>query len=259
MYVKHPHLTLNHPDTARLWRYMDFRKFERIVRNRALFFCRADRFHDPWEGVFPLKMIDKFELDQRRIPSSDGNTYTPCQWQMQKEARSHLINCWHANDTESFAMWKIYTDGPRPHIAVQSTIGRLKHSFDSNTDRIWIGEVEYIDFREWEPDNRFFNVGHPNTLRAFFTKWHYFRYEDEIRAVINRAYAKHGSEIGIPVLTNVDELVEAVYLSADTTQEEEQRVRTLLEENGCSFPVLKSDLGTSVYMKRGTGEARKNR
>jgi len=248
MYVKHSQLALNYPDSARVWRYMDFSKFQNIISHRALFFCRADRFDDKWEGVFPLKMIEKFELDNRRYPSVDGNTYTPCEWQMQKEARSHLINCWHANENEAFAMWKIYTEEKHPSIAVQSTVGRLKNSFNETTDRIWIGEVEYIEFRNWEPDNRCFNVGSPNTLKAFFMKWHYFSYENEIRAVINRAYSEHKSENGIFVRTDLDELVENVCLSADTNREEEQRVRQLLEQYSYSFPVQKSDLGISIYM-----------
>ena len=248
MYVKHSQLALNYSDSTRVWRYMNFRKFQSIISQRALFFCRADRFDDKWEGVFPIKMIENFELDKRQIPSVDGNTYTLCQWQMQKEARSYLINCWHANENESFAMWKIYTEDKHPSIAVQSTVGRLKHSFDKTTDRIWIGEVEYIDFRNWEPDNKFFNVGRPNTLKAFFMKWHYFSYENEIRTVINRAYSEHKSENGIFVSTDLDELVENVYLSADTNREEEQRVRQLLEQYSYPFPVQKSDLGISIYM-----------
>ena len=84
-------------------------------------------------------------------------------------------------------------------IAIQSTIGRLKRSFNANDERIWIGDVEYIDFREWEPGNRFFNVNTPNTLNTFFLKWHYFKYENEIRAVINKAYNKHRAEKGILV------------------------------------------------------------
>jgi len=227
---------------------MNFRKFESIISRQALFFCRADRFDDKWEGVFPIKMIEKFELDERQIPSADGNTYTLCQWQMQKEARSHLINCWHANENESFAMWKIYSDDKHPFIAVQSTLGRLKQSFDKTEDRVWIGEVEYIDFRKWEPHNEFFNVDRPDILSAFFMKWHYFSYENEIRAVINRAFSKHKNEKGIFVSTDLAELVENVYLSADTNREEEQRVRQLLEQYNHPFPVHKSDLGISIYM-----------
>ena len=226
---------------------MDFGKFDSLISNKSLFFCRADKFDDKWEGIFPVKMIQKFELDSKQFPSIDGNMYTLCQWQIQKEARSHLINCWHVNENESFAMWKIYTKDS-PSIAIQSTIGRLKLSFAVNSERIWIGEVEYIDFREWEPKNRFFNGDIPNTLKAFFLKWHYFKYENEIRAVINKAYSNHKKEIGISVSVNLNELIERIYLSPDADQEYEKKVKDLLGKHNYSFPIERSVLGMRLYM-----------
>lgn len=229
---------------------MDFGKFDSLISSESLFFCRADKFHDKWEGIFPIKMIQKFELDSKQFLSIDRNMYTPCQWHIQKAARSHLINCWHVNENESFAMWKIYSKG-LSSIAIQSTIGRLKCSFAVNSERIGIGEVEYIDFRKWEPENRFFNVDIPNTLQTFFLKWHYFEYENEIRAVINKAYSNHKSETGILVSVDLNELIECIYLSSDTDQENEKnekKVKELLEKYNYSFPTEKSDLGMRLYM-----------
>jgi hypothetical protein len=248
MYVKHSQLNLSYSDSDKIWRYMDFTKFSSLINEGSLFFCRADKLGDKWEGVFPIKMIQRFELENRRIPSNDGNTYTHCQWQITKEAPSHLINCWHANESESFAMWKIYSGDNQQSIAIQSTMGRLKGSLDANTERIWIGEVEYIDFREWEPENRFFNVGTPNILKAFFLKWHYFKYENEIRAVINKPYDKHRSEIGVFVQIDLDELIERIYLSPNSDQENQKQVRDLLNEHNYSFRIEQSDLGMPLYM-----------
>jgi hypothetical protein len=248
MYIKHSQLPLKYADSQKIWRYMKYKRFESLVHNESLFFCRADKFNDKWEGIFPVKMIEKFELDTRSFPSDDGTTYTRLQWHVQKEARSHLVNCWHVDDTESFAMWKIYC-GDRPRsIAIQSTIGRLKRSFNANDERIWIGDVEYIDFREWEPDNRFFNVNTPNTLKAFFLKWHYFKYENEIRAVINKAYNKHRAEKGILVKIDLTELIDCIYVSQASSHEDEQAIKAILDEHGYSFPICRSDLGVSLYM-----------
>ena len=227
---------------------MDYEKFESLVHNDSLFFCRADKFDDKWEGIFPVKMIEKFELDARPFPSDDGTTYTGLEWHVQKEARSHLINCWHVDDTESFAMWKIYCgDSPRS-IAIQSTIGRLKRSFNANDERIWIGEVEYIDFREGEPDNRLFNVNTPNTLKAFFLKWHYFKYENEIRSVINKAYNKHRENKGMLVKIDLMELINCIYVSPVSSQEDEQALKATLTEHGYSIPMCRSVMGESLYM-----------
>jgi len=239
---------LNYSDSQIIWRYMNFDKFESLIKNESLFFCRADKFEDKWEGIFPKKMIEKFELDKKQIPSDDGNTYSFCEWQIKKEARSHLINCWHANDNESFAMWKIYTENNQTSIAIQSTLGRLKNSLNANNERIWIGEVEYIDFRNWLPQNHIFNVGQPNALNSFFLKWHYFQFENEIRAVINKAFSKHQAEKGILVNVDICSLIENVYLSAECSKKDEERIDTILSEKNLSFPKCKSDLGISLYM-----------
>jgi hypothetical protein len=145
-------------------------------------------------------------------------------------------------------MWKIYTKNNQPSIAIQSTLGRLKECFNVNSERIWIGEVEYIDFREWEPKNRFFNAGIPNTLKTFFLKWHYFKYENEIRAVINKAFKEHQAKTGILVKVNICKLIECIYLSPDCKKEDEEHVDAILKEKNFHFLKKKSDLGESLYM-----------
>lgn len=51
MYEEHP--VFNPPsDDAVLWRYMDFTKFVSLLEKSALFFARADKLGDPFEGAF---------------------------------------------------------------------------------------------------------------------------------------------------------------------------------------------------------------
>ena len=170
MYINHPCLILNYPDSKKIWRYMDFTKFVNLLDTESLFFCRADSFEDKWEGTFPKEMIEKFNSTEKSIPSDDGNKYSLCEWQIVKEARSHLINCWHVNDYESDAMWKLYSSN-RQSIAIQSTIGRLKRCFNKIAERIWIGEVEYVDFKIWKPNNRVFGNG---KLKCTFQEEQFF-------------------------------------------------------------------------------------
>ena len=39
------------PIETKLWRYMDFAKFVSLLESRALFFVRADKLDDPFEGA----------------------------------------------------------------------------------------------------------------------------------------------------------------------------------------------------------------
>lgn len=249
MYVKHPCLPLNYSDLEKIWRYMDFAKFVNLLDTESLFFCRADRFEDEWEGTFPKGTIDKYNLKEKSIPSDDGNKYSLCEWQKVKEARSHLINCWHVNDYESDAMWKLYSSN-KQSIAVQSTIGRLKRCFKktAETERIWIGEVEYVDFKIRKPNNRFFNMGEPNTLKTFFLKRKGFEHEKEIRAITNTVYNKHKQEKGILVDVDLNELVEMIVISPISEDWFSDLIKDIIKKYNYKFCVKKSELGIQPYM-----------
>ena len=51
MYEEHETFTPPSSD-AILWRYMDFTKFVSLLEKQALFFPRADKLGDPFEGSF---------------------------------------------------------------------------------------------------------------------------------------------------------------------------------------------------------------
>jgi hypothetical protein len=45
------HVLFDSPaDSARLWRYMDLSKLIDLLHRKSLFFARADKLGDPWEG-----------------------------------------------------------------------------------------------------------------------------------------------------------------------------------------------------------------
>ena len=247
MYIKHSRLTLEYPDSIKIWRYMDSTKFVNLLDTESLFFCRADKFDDKWEGTFPKKMIDKFSLDKKNIKSDDGNEYSWCEWQIKKEAPSHLINCWYMNDHESDAMWKLYSSN-KQSIAIQSTIGRLKGCFKKTAEGIWIGEVEYVDFKNWEPSNRIFNIGDANTLKAFFLKRKGFEHEREIRAITNILYNKHKQEKGILVDIDLNELVETIVISPISEDWFINLTSNIIKKYSYRFSVKKSELGIKPYM-----------
>jgi len=93
-----------------------------------------------------------------------------------QSVRSFYINCWHINEYESEAMWKLYTKG-REGIAVQSTVGRLIDSANKSQEAIFIGQVKYMDYNK---DS--FRRG--NHLNAIVCKRQSFAHEQELRAVI---------------------------------------------------------------------------
>ncbi len=94
-------------------------------------------------------------------------------------AAQAVISCWHANDRESVAMWRLYTSGAEG-VAIQTTIGRLKKVFDQEPCSVTIAYVRYIDHstedlgRQWALD----------PLSPLFCKRWGFEHEREVRCVV---------------------------------------------------------------------------
>ena len=252
MYTPHSKLVISNKDTSTIWRYVNFEKFQNMIENTSLFFCRADKLGEKWEGSLTKKMIEKFGMEEKKILSSNGNTYTLKEWHKLKELRSHLINCWHVNSDESYEMWKTYASKndsiSTTSIAIQSTINRLKNSFHKTEERIWIGEVKYVDHDILEPKNRFLNIGRPNTLELFFLKRKEFKLEQELRAVINQAFVNHKSEIGINVKCNLNRLIVKIVLSPTSNEALLINVEKIIKRFGFKFKVIKSKLSIDPYM-----------
>ena len=209
-----------------LWRFMDFTKFVSLLKTRSLFFCRADIFNDPFEGARGLLQNkpkwDEYYLNffidaiQTAPGESERNRTNN---EVLEEAQKLLnqfnsnkrtdyypfISCWHENEFESEAMWKLYTSTLEHGIAIKTTYERLYDSLGRNPD-ISIGRVNYIDY-----SNEF--AKHSGT---YWFKRRSFEYEKEVRAII---YDKHlDNKVGKIIPLDIDLLIDEVYLSP-TSQE----------------------------------------
>ena len=112
----------------KIWRYMDLTKFLAIIIQKELYFNRADNYEDIYEGE--LASGDK-ELLQSNP-----------QLEIINQRDSTFINCWHENEVESAAMWKLYGNIDDA-IAIETDLVRLRTSLPI---RIEIRKVDYIDY-----------------------------------------------------------------------------------------------------------------
>ena len=88
------------------------------------------------------------------------------------------VSCWHQNNVESEAMWKLYTDSNKG-VAIKSNISLLRKAININNNiPVMIGKVQYIDyfdasladldFSNWENSGGFFKrkeYSHENEIR----------------------------------------------------------------------------------------------
>ena len=164
------------PNSAVLWRYMDFTKFVSLLEKQALFFARADKLEDPFEGYWP----DLNRVAVRRSFEASSNPYSNHLWQtwshlVRECPRFTLISCWHESNHESAAMWKLYSKDDNG-IAIKTDFDSFSKSLTSSED-IFIGKISYVDYR-----TNFF-TGH-SLFSPFLCKRKSFEHECEVRAIV---------------------------------------------------------------------------
>ena len=159
------------PDNAVLWRYMDFTKFVSLLEKQALFFARADKLEDTFEGYLPHR---NREAARRFFEGHTDHLQTMLN-SIKQSSRLMLISCWHESDHESAAMWKLYSKDDNG-IAIKTNFDSFAKSFTSS-EAIYIGKISYIDY---ETDF----LPHSSLLSAFLCKRKGFEHEHEVRAII---------------------------------------------------------------------------
>lgn len=178
MYKTHPNFNTPN-DSVTIWRYMDITKLLSLLTESALFFCRADLLDDEAECITPLF--------QKKIYAKDvgvQDDYMVDYIAIERKSESYqkrytTINCWHINEFESTAMWKVYlnnSDG----VVIKSTVGRLKSALKSHTENdIYIGKVNYVDYsKEIWGNYLYYPLIHKRS---------FFKYEQELRALIRHS------------------------------------------------------------------------
>src|SRR5574341_1582298 len=215
----HPAFDPPNDTNARIWRYMDFTKFVSMLENQGLFFSRVDLIGDPFEGSYTRVNIER---RKSTLPGITDDEKIEEFFRLLKEQRPYmLLNCWHMNDQESAAMWKLYTK-TNESIAIQSRYNLLRSVLPSKAD---IGVVHYIDYeKDFVPEG--------NALYAIMHKRKSFEHERELRAVwwlrADKSFVQGAEKLppppdsGLWLPINLDQLVEALYVAP--TRSEERRV-----------------------------------
>lgn len=224
-------------DSVHIWRYMDFAKLMSIIDAQELFFTTSDKFEDSFEGSFPQKCAaENYCLDKNTAKELAKVTIN-----FRKYAH---LNCWHQNECESEAMWKIYSQSDRG-IAIQSTIGRLKHCFTDERE-VNIGKVKYIDYNvDAIPVGDFFS--------PFFYKRKSFSYEQEIRALVQtlddvpiekreKNYPEGIYPYGIGIKIDINLLIENIYISPYAPNWFYDLIKSITLKYGYNFNIKKSIL-----------------
>lgn len=216
-------------DEMILWRYMDFSKFVNMLTTDCIWFNRIDKFEDKYECTYPsANKIKRKEIygDTTPIPQEIYDA-------IEGYGKNRLfVSCFHCNEYESSAMWKIYSKDAG--VAIKTTAKRLKDCFNNEERDIEITKVCYIDFdKDFMPEGNVFYWG--------MHKRQSFEYEKEVRCF----FLNQDTIIDVPgVYITVDfaKLVEEIYISPDAPSYMQFTVENLLKRFGYNIPVIKSQL-----------------
>ena len=220
-YIYHPKEYIVPPAKTKLWRYQDFPKFVSLLDSGRLFLTRADKFEDTFEGargfIFQkdiicssmkpyIEMKVKSQLIKEGIDNPidsvinkkvDDEIKKFFEDQEQKRTE-YFISCWHANEYESEAMWKLYISSKFQGVAIQTSMERLCNSI--GTDEFEVGAVKYSSFDE--PLNI--------ESKPIWYKRKAFMHENEVRVVIRKV----GTSLsGMLVPVDLEQLIEKIYIS----------------------------------------------
>ena len=175
-------------DTDTLWRYMSLEKLVNILKTESLFFTRADKFDDPFEGFIPAEIRDSYKKSARHVASNED--VAKLLIKVNEDSRKYVMcNCWHQNQEESMAMWDKY-HMRNSGIAIETTMRGLKNSLLDSRD-VFIGEVEYfyntnydVEYKDRLANNESL-LNQKWTYFPYFHKRRAFQHEREVRMIID--------------------------------------------------------------------------
>lgn len=236
------HYTFHTPDHSKtVWRYIDFTKLVDLLINEQLYFCRSDKFEDPFEGTF--RWAD-FKEGEYEFSSREMET-----------KKFYFLNCWHINEVQSDAMWKIFLE-TKNGVALKSTVGDIINALAVAKDDVHIGEVYYRDYSKvtfWELMNEEQNKipgGPGSSLNQFNYKRLSFEHEKELRLYhvdTPIPHAQKGIEPREPltekrIAIDVDTLVNEIVVAPFAEEWFVKLVSQLVSRLERNFPVTQSDL-----------------
>jgi hypothetical protein len=165
-----------------LWRYMSIDKFIDLLSNQKLFLTPLAYYQssDPFEGFVPKVAFEatmKIFIDQIEKAEAAGveiekllleRVSSPTTEQLEaiekmkamstahresliplnnKISKSTCVHCWYHSESESEAMWKLYSDSGKG-IAIKTSVAALVDSLNVCNQEVplRLGRVKYLDF-----------------------------------------------------------------------------------------------------------------
>lgn len=223
---------LNPPaDDGFIWRYYPLEKFLSLLTSSQLFFAKASSFEDPCEG-------DYGAAAKQRIREQYGDRQYLRDFNTFEFLREYTyISCWHENEHESNAMWKLYGNA----IAVKAKYASIKNLLSwSETEIKHSGRVNYIDYATE-------HVNIESSYLPYFFKRISFAHEREVRFLIQE-HRYDWNEYPVPAAPckaaqlNLNADLEEFVLSPTMESYVANAIEKVVRQAGIEIPLRQSTL-----------------
>lgn len=231
---------------------MDLSKFVSLLQKRALIFPRSDCLGDPFEGSYPVanawsvtNFMHEIALQAEggnldKIGQSDLESISQTMVNFRKNVlRAAFVSCWHMNEAESAAMWRLYSSS-NDAVCIRTDYQTLASLLP---DDIILGTVRYMDYKVDRIESG-------NFYAPLMIKRRSFDHEREARAIIFDSQVFQGE---IPptlkeVAVDIHRLIKQVYVSPNAPDWFHEVVLGLSVKYQLSVPVGHSEMtGDPLY------------
>ena len=217
--IEHPCFPQPSSVSMPVWRYLDLAKLVSLLKTRTLYFTRIDQFSDPYEGTTTPRTAEGIgEFLRRNGARSD---LTEVLGFYENSRKGTFVSCWHANEHESEAMWRLYC-GDHGGVAVRSTYGALLETIRWQQG-VYIGQVRYVDYgvASFPDANAFYPVMHKRAA---------FAHEREVRIV--RYLPESPTEdqpTGLTLAVDLSAVCHAIFVSPSASRYYFDAVKAVIE------------------------------
>lgn len=229
--------------TEYIWRYLDIEKFSMLLEQNALFFCSAKNFEDPFEGEFAWGHTGykKFIETQEKLCATYGagmdlDPFIAFNLKTLKEISERTyISCWHCNEHESEAMWKLYCKNPAKGVVIKSKKKNLQSQLENNNlNKLQLKHVKYVKnfwIKQYNPESD-----------VFFNKRPSFEYEKEFRAIFQENTFNTPPVKGKLVPVSLNNLLEEIRISPFADKDFKNEVLQISKKHGLDLKVKNSEI-----------------
>jgi hypothetical protein len=244
--TEHPTFHPPSDPSVSVWKYMNLSKFVWMLQKRAVYFCRCDLLGDPYEGHYPKALPDGEDnfvrsflaTSAKSLPDAENTAraaFRDSLTQLRNSLKNEMfVSCWHMNEEESLAMWKLYTSH-NESICIRSTYQVLVDLLPPECN---LGRVNYIDYRRDK-------IPSGDTRNYIVHKRVAFQHEREARAVV---WKKPKAALpfpdvdgkGLVVPVNLQQLVSEIFVSPESEPMLREIVEGIARTYGINAPVQQS-------------------